>query len=233
MPAKRRSACTPTISCAAAARCCSSSSALYNHLHDISAICAGVGFAPGTMAYATLKERAQRLNERLTGHRFLFGHSQRRRELAVARRAATIDHARRELRELAEEHATVWRQLQFVVLAAESSRRCRDAHPPTTPSGSVPSVPWRAPPACARMCAPTARDCPTAASTPVVAQPAKGDVGSRMAQRAVELEQSLALLDELADEAASCRGGDPCYRRGRHRDRRRTTSRALADGPSA
>ena len=31
----------------------------------------------------------------------------------------------------------------------------------------------------------------------VVAQPAKGDVASRMAQRAVELEQSLALLDEL------------------------------------
>ena len=46
---------------------------IYNHLHDISAICAGVGFAPGTMAYASLKERVQRLNERLTGHRFLFG----------------------------------------------------------------------------------------------------------------------------------------------------------------
>ena len=35
---------------------------VYNHLHDISAICAGVGFAPGSMAYATLKERAQRVN---------------------------------------------------------------------------------------------------------------------------------------------------------------------------
>ncbi len=45
---------------------------LYNHLNDISAICAGVGFAPGAMAFAALKERAQRLNQRLTGHRFLF-----------------------------------------------------------------------------------------------------------------------------------------------------------------
>lgn len=45
---------------------------LYNHLNDISAICAGAGFSPGTMLFAALKERAQRLNERLIGHRFLF-----------------------------------------------------------------------------------------------------------------------------------------------------------------
>ena len=35
---------------------------LYNHLHDIGAICAGVGFAPGTMAFAALKDRAQQIN---------------------------------------------------------------------------------------------------------------------------------------------------------------------------
>ncbi len=46
---------------------------LYNHLHDLSAICAGVGFAAGAMAFAALKERAQRLNDELFGHRFLFG----------------------------------------------------------------------------------------------------------------------------------------------------------------
>src|SRR5262249_46246741 len=46
---------------------------VYNHLHDIGAICAGVGLAPGTMAFAALKERAQRLNLGLAGHRFLFG----------------------------------------------------------------------------------------------------------------------------------------------------------------
>ncbi len=46
---------------------------LYNHLNDIAAICAGVGFAAGNMAFAALKERAMRLNDFLAGHRFLFG----------------------------------------------------------------------------------------------------------------------------------------------------------------
>ena len=46
---------------------------LYNHLNDIAAICAGVGFATGNMAFAALKERAMRLNAELAGHRFLFG----------------------------------------------------------------------------------------------------------------------------------------------------------------
>ena len=46
---------------------------LYNHLGDIAAVCAGVGFAAGNMAFAALKERAMRLNESLAGHRFLFG----------------------------------------------------------------------------------------------------------------------------------------------------------------
>ncbi|MCZ7664270.1 MAG: hypothetical protein M5U22_15660 [Thermoleophilia bacterium] len=46
---------------------------LYNHLSDIGAACAGVGFALGNMAFASLKERTQRLNARLAGHRFLFG----------------------------------------------------------------------------------------------------------------------------------------------------------------
>ena len=45
---------------------------LYNHLNDIGAVCAGVGFAAGSMAFAALKERVQRLNRSLTGHRFLF-----------------------------------------------------------------------------------------------------------------------------------------------------------------
>ena len=87
---------------------------VYNHLHDISAICAGVGFAPGTMAYAALKERAQRLNERLTGHRFLFG-TVRVASSELALTAGDVGHARAELRAVRDEHATTWRQLQFVV----------------------------------------------------------------------------------------------------------------------
>jgi Ni,Fe-hydrogenase III large subunit/Ni,Fe-hydrogenase III component G len=46
---------------------------LYNHLGDVGNLCAGVGFAVGTMHGALLKEHLQELNERLTGHRFLRG----------------------------------------------------------------------------------------------------------------------------------------------------------------
>jgi Ni,Fe-hydrogenase III large subunit/Ni,Fe-hydrogenase III component G len=46
---------------------------LYNHVGDLGNICAGVGFAVGTSQGGRLKEQLQRLNERLTGHRFLRG----------------------------------------------------------------------------------------------------------------------------------------------------------------
>jgi Ni,Fe-hydrogenase III large subunit len=46
---------------------------LYNHLGDLGNICAGVSFAVGASAGARLKEDIQRLNERLTGNRFLHG----------------------------------------------------------------------------------------------------------------------------------------------------------------
>lgn len=46
---------------------------LYNHIGDLGNICAGVGFAVGASQGGRLKEETQRLNERLTGHRFLRG----------------------------------------------------------------------------------------------------------------------------------------------------------------
>jgi Ni,Fe-hydrogenase III large subunit/Ni,Fe-hydrogenase III component G len=46
---------------------------LYNHVGDIGNICSGAGFHAGTSQGAILKERLQRLNEELTGHRFLMG----------------------------------------------------------------------------------------------------------------------------------------------------------------
>lgn len=45
----------------------------YNHVGDIGNICAGAGFHAGTSQGAILKERLQRINEELTGHRFLMG----------------------------------------------------------------------------------------------------------------------------------------------------------------
>ncbi|RYD01441.1 hypothetical protein N752_31080 [Desulforamulus aquiferis] len=46
---------------------------LYNHVGDIGNICAGMGFAVGIMAGARMKEYIMRVNEALTGHRFLRG----------------------------------------------------------------------------------------------------------------------------------------------------------------
>jgi Ni,Fe-hydrogenase III large subunit/Ni,Fe-hydrogenase III component G len=60
---------------------------LYNHIGDLGNICAGVGFAVGTSFGAQLKEEVQRLNERLTGNRFLHGVNRIggvRRDLAAA-----------------------------------------------------------------------------------------------------------------------------------------------------
>jgi Ni,Fe-hydrogenase III large subunit len=46
---------------------------LYNHIGDLGNICAGIGFAVGASYGAKLKDDLQRLNERLTGNRFLRG----------------------------------------------------------------------------------------------------------------------------------------------------------------
>ncbi|HWR41535.1 NADH-quinone oxidoreductase subunit C [Sporomusa sp.] len=46
---------------------------LYNHVGDIGNLCAGLGFAPGISHGSRLKEQLMRLNERLTGNRFLRG----------------------------------------------------------------------------------------------------------------------------------------------------------------
>ena len=106
---------------------------LYNHLNDVSAICAGVGFAPGAMAFAAFKERAQRLNERLTGHRFLFDTVAARREPPARRAARRPAQPASELRALSEEQRSIWRELRFAASRPGSTRRRRSAHEQTTP----------------------------------------------------------------------------------------------------
>jgi len=44
---------------------------VYNHVGDLGNICAGMGFNPGSSRLAVLKERLVRLNDALTGHRYL------------------------------------------------------------------------------------------------------------------------------------------------------------------
>jgi Ni,Fe-hydrogenase III large subunit len=170
---------------------------VYNHLHDLSAICAGVGFAAGTMAYASLKERAQRLNEHLAGHRFLFGAIDvGTTDLSLD--AAQADHARGELREIDHEHETIWRQLEFAaslqdrlsgvgVLNRADAERLGAVGPAARAAGLREDARCDSP----RLAYGT--------FAPVIAVPAVGDVGSRMRQRAAELGQSLVILDELLD----------------------------------
>lgn len=64
------------------------------------------------MAFANLKERAQRLNERIGGHRFLFDTiTVAGSPLALERDAART--LRKDLRELRADSTRYWRELQF------------------------------------------------------------------------------------------------------------------------
>ena len=107
-----------------------------------------------------------------------------------------LEHARRELRAVGEEHATTWRQLQFAVslqerllgigvLNGEDAERLGAVGPAARAAGVRHDVRSESP----RLWYGEFR--------PVAAPDATGDVAARMAQRSVELEQSFALLDEL------------------------------------
>lgn len=168
---------------------------VWNHLNDLGAICAGVGFAPGTTAFAALKERAQRLNHALAGHRFLFG------TVAVAETPFSIDsagrdHARAVLGALRADAAQLWRELRFngslqarlagVGLLSEQSARALGAVGPTSRASGVGFD--------ARM-----HDDRLSYDRFHGARPAEpaGDVRTRMEMRALELDASVSLLDEL------------------------------------
>ncbi|MGH2834629.1 MAG: NADH-quinone oxidoreductase subunit C [Solirubrobacteraceae bacterium] len=168
---------------------------LYNHLNDISAICSGVGFAPGATAYAAFKERAQRLNQRLAGHRFLF------ETIAVATSTLHIDQtdaraAREELRSLREQERRVWRELRFAaslqdrldgigVLKAKDAARLGAVGPVARAAGLRHD---------------TRRESPRLSYRgfePAILEPASGDVSARLNIRQAELEQTFEILDEL------------------------------------
>jgi Ni,Fe-hydrogenase III large subunit len=170
---------------------------LYNHLNDLSAVCAGVGFAAGTMAFAALKERAQRLNARLAGHRFLFGAVRLgASELTIGRDNARV--AAEELATLGAELATLWRQLRFAnsvqerfagvaTLTAADALRLGAVGPTARASGVADDLRTRSP----RL----AYD----GFAPAVPDRATGDVAARVEQRALELDATLALLARLLE----------------------------------
>ena len=168
---------------------------LWSHLNDIGAICAGVGFAAGNSGFAALTERARRLNERLTGHRFLFGAVQ----VGGSRFTLTRDdlaHARTELEELRAESRRAWRELLFNasfqdrlpdvgVVSAEDGRALGAVGPAARASG----LPDDARAAGRRL----AYD----GFAAVAPRRTAGDVQARLEQRAVELLQTFDLLDDL------------------------------------
>ncbi|HEX6024068.1 MAG TPA: NADH-quinone oxidoreductase subunit C [Solirubrobacter sp.] len=168
---------------------------LYNHLHDIGALCAGVGFAPGTMAFAALKERAQRVNAELTGHRFLFGAvAVGRGELALD--AATTGRARTELRELRADAAAAWRSLEFAAsmqarldgvgpLERADAERLGTVGPAARASGVRHDVREHSPRLWYGGFVPAGPREPT------------GDVAARLQVRAAEIESTCDLLDEI------------------------------------
>ncbi len=180
---------------------------LYNHLNDISAICAGVGFAPGATAFAGFKERAQRLNQRLSGHRFLFD--------TVALGASTLRigqadalAAREELAALHQEEGRVWRELQFAAslqdrldgvgaLTRADAERLGATGPVARATGLRHDTRSESPRLAYR------------SFTPATLLRATGDVSARLNVRQIELEQTFAILDQLLSSRVTPGGVKP------------------------
>lgn len=168
---------------------------LYNHLYDIGALCSGVGFAPGNMAFLALKERAQRVNAALTGHRFLFG------TVAVDGGSFRVDgdaarEAREEIRSIRAEAHRAWRAIRFNgsvqdrldlvgVVSHEAARDLGTCGPAGRASGIDHDVRAESP----RLAYPGF----------VAAQPEEptGDVQRRLELRAAELPATFEIIDEL------------------------------------
>jgi Ni,Fe-hydrogenase III large subunit len=167
----------------------------WSHLNDISAVCAGVGLAAGTTRFAALTERARRLNAALTGHRFLFG-TVRVGASELELDAAAVAAAREELAAIGRDARSGWRELVFNasfqdrlpdigVVAADDVRRLGTVGPAARAAGVAEDV---------RSVSPRLA---YEGFEAVVPERAAGDVQARLEQRALELEQTLELLDGL------------------------------------
>ena len=229
-----RSACGRTATCAARARSLLELERLYNHLNDIGAICAGVGFAPGTMAFAALKERAQRLNRALAGPSLPVRLGRRRPPARSTFDCAAADTARGDAARAARRRRHGLARARVRRLAAGAARRRRRARSRRRRSGSAPVGPAaRAAGVRARRPRATARACGTAASrraAPRVADRRRRRPAASCARSSCEA--TCELLDELLSHARS-RPDAARIGRAAPRHRRRRASRARAGRRSA
>lgn len=168
---------------------------LWNHLNDLGAACSGIGLAAGAMTFAALKERAQRVNAALTGHRFLFGAvTPGGSGLGFGARAAGA--AREEVAAIAAEASDAWRRI-----GGDASVRDRLAGTGVVHRAEAEEL---------GLAGPSARACGVAVDrrsasprlayggwTPRTADPAAGDVAARLDVRAREIPDTAAVLDEL------------------------------------
>ncbi len=179
---------------------------LWSHLNDIAAVCSGAGMAAGNNRFAALTERARRLNARLTGHRFLFG------AVAVGGSALAVDFdPRDELDAIRAESSSAWRELLFNasfqdrlpdigVVSAEDALALGAVGPAARASGLAEDVRAMSP----RLA--------YEEFEPAAPRRVAGDVQARLEQRAVEVLQTLAILDALLDRpivAAEAERGGP------------------------
>src|SRR5205809_4116884 len=156
------------------------------------------------MAFGVLKDRAQRLNAALAGHRFLFG------TIAVGAGAVALDGAKVDtalgvLRELRAEAAAGWRELEFAgsvqarldgvgIVTPDDADRLGASGPAARAAGLRVD---------ARTTSPRLA---YGGFVPAIPARATGDVAARLQVRAIELEATCDLLEELLSAGALAHG---------------------------
>jgi Ni,Fe-hydrogenase III large subunit len=169
----------------------------WSHLNDIAAVCAGVGLAAGNTSFAALTEQARRLNATLSGHRFGFGSVQVGGS-ALEVDDGTVAAAHEEVSAIATVARRSWRELLFNAsfqdrlpdigrLSLEDALLLGAVGPAARASGLGDDLR-----------AASSRLAYVGFAAVALARPA-GDARSRLEQRALELDQSFGLLDELLD----------------------------------
>ena len=181
---------------------------LWNHLNDIAAVCAGVGLAAGNMRFIALTEQARQLNAQLTGHRFLFG------SIAVGGNhlSFNVDSARDKLAAIRAESESAWRELLF-----NSSFSDRLPEIGVVTREDAIALGAVGPAARASGVAEDARETDKVLAyngfTTIIPRRAAGDVQARLEQRALEVQQTLDLLQSLLDAPVAPASCEPARER--------------------